>query len=94
MRLKGYPGNEVWAGALDFEDRDVKPALGLIHAHCVYWMELLTRFSNSWDHAIIVTDDVTGSENPMTVLQLVQMLVEHMEEHLDQIAAIKEFNRI
>jgi hypothetical protein len=36
----------------------------------------------------------TGSERPMTVLQIVQMLVGHMEEHMQQIEAIKEFNQV
>ena len=94
VRLDGFPGNEVWSGSLDFEDRDVGPALGLIVAHCTYLIELLTRFYNAWDRFVIVLDTATGSERPMTVLQIVQMLVEHMEEHMQQIEAIKEFNQV
>lgn len=94
MRLSDFPGNEVWSGALDFIDRDVGPALSLIRAHCFYLIELLSRFHNAWDHTIVVVDVATGSERSMTVLQIVQMLVEHMEEHLEQISVIREFNRI
>ena len=94
VRFEGYPGNEVWAGHLDFEDRDVGPAVNLITAHCHYLIELLTRFSNSWDHAIILIDVESGSERKMNILQIVQMLVEHLEEHMEQIEAIKAFNRL
>ena len=85
VRLDGFPGNEVWSASLDFEDRDVGPALSLIVAHCTYLIELLTRFYNAWDRFVIVLDTATDSERPMTVLQIVQMLVEHMEEHMQQI---------
>jgi hypothetical protein len=94
VRLEGFPGNEVWAGSLDFEERDAGPAMDLIAAHGTYMVELLTRFYNAWERKIVVVDEPTGSERPFTVLQIVQMLVEHLEEHLDQIAAIKDFNRI
>ena len=94
VRLEGFPGNEVWAGHLDFEDRDVGPAVDLILAHCHYLIELLTRFSNSWGQSIVLVDVQTSSERPMNILQIVQMLVEHLEEHLDQIEAIKAFNRV
>ena len=92
VRLDGFPGNEVWAGRLDFEDRDVGPAIALIRAHCAYLIELLTRFSNAWDRSILIVDMVSGSERSLNVLQIVQMLVEHLEEHLEQIEGIKEFN--
>jgi hypothetical protein len=94
VRYGGYPGNEVWAGHLDFEDRDVNPAIALIVAHCNYLFELLNRFSNSWNDSITLLDLETGTERTMNVLQIVEMLTEHMEEHIDQIEAIKEFNRI
>lgn len=94
VRFSGYPGNEVWAGHLDFEDRDVGPAINLILAHCNYLIELLTRFSGSWDHGIKIIDVQTGTERTMNILQIVQMLVEHLDEHMDQIEGIKEFNRI
>jgi hypothetical protein len=94
VRLDGFPGNEVWAGHLDFEDRDVGPAIDLILAHGHYLIELLTRFSNSWNQSIVLFDAQSDSERSMNILQIVQMLVEHMEEHLDQIEAIKAFNRV
>lgn len=94
VRMDGYPGNEAWAGLLDFEDRDVGPAVNLIKAHCNYLIELLTRFYNAWDRKVKVVDAATGSVLPMSVLQIVQMYVEHMEEHMEQIEAIREFNRL
>jgi hypothetical protein len=94
VRLEGFPGNEVWAGHLDFEDRDVGPAVDLILAHCHYLIELLTRFSNAWNQSILLVDTQTSSERSMNILQIVQMLVEHLDEHLDQIEAIKAFNRV
>jgi uncharacterized damage-inducible protein DinB len=66
----------------------------LIIAHCAYLIELLTRFTNSWDKSIVVVDVESGSEREMSVLQIVQMLVEHMEEHMAQIEDIREFNRV
>lgn len=93
-RFEGYPGNEVWAGRLDFEDRDVGPALRLIVAHCAYLIELLTRFGDSWDNTIVIVDVASGSERKMSVLQIVQMLVEHMEEHMAQIEEIRAFNQV
>ena len=94
VRFEGFPGNEVWSGHLDFEDRDVGPAINLIKAHCTYLIEILTRFSNSWDQAITIIDAQSGSERNLNILQIVQMLVEHLEEHMEQIEAIKEFNGI
>ena len=94
VRMEGYPGNERWAGALDFEDRNVAPAIKLIVAHCAYLMELLTRFANAWDKSIVVLDVASGTEREMSVLQIVQMLVEHMEEHMAQIEDIRAFNRV
>jgi hypothetical protein len=94
VRFGGYPGNEVWAGHLDFEDRDVNPAIDLIVAHCNYLVELLSRFSNSWNDSITLVDLDTDSEQTISVTQMVEMLTEHLEEHIGQIEAIKEFNRI
>ncbi len=93
-QFDGFPGNEVWAGRLDFEDRDVRPALDLIAAHCTYLIELLTRFHASWGHSILLVDAATGSERTMTILEIVQMLVEHLEEHMAQIEEIKAFNQL
>lgn len=92
--LEGYPGNEAWAGLLDFEDRDCRPALGLIRAHNVYLRELLARFHNAWERRIVLVDVQSGTERPMSVLQIVEMLVAHMEEHLEQIEAIRAYNGI
>jgi DinB superfamily len=94
VSMEGYPGNEAWGAYLDFENREVAPALALIAAHCDYLRELLTRFYNGWERYLIVIDRATGSKQEMTVLQIVEMLVEHLEEHLDQIQAIKDFNGI
>jgi hypothetical protein len=94
VRMEGYPGNERWAGALDFEDRDAAPALRLVIAHCAYLIELLIRFAGSWDRTIRVIDVESGTERELSVLQMVQMLVEHMEEHMEQIENIREFNRV
>jgi hypothetical protein len=94
VHLEGYPGNELWAGHLDFEDRDAGPAIGLIEAHCTYLLELLSHFTNSWNDSVTLIDKETNSERSMSVTQIVEMLVEHLEEHMDQIENIKEFNRL
>jgi hypothetical protein len=92
--LDHYPGNEVWAAALDFEDRDCQPALALVSAHLAYLVELLTRFYNGWNRNVVVVDRATGSERSMTVLEIAQMLVEHLDEHITQIQAIRAFNQL
>lgn len=94
VRPSRYPGDEAWAGALDFEDRDVAPALDLIKAHGAYLHELLSRFYNAWDHTIVIVDSLSGGERSLSVLQIVEMLVEHMDERLDQIEEIRSFNRV
>ena len=94
VNLGHYPGNESWAAALDFEDRDCQPALALISAHLAYLAELLTRFYNAWDRNVVIVDVLSGNEQSMTVLQIAQMLVEHLDEHLTQIGTIREYNQL
>jgi hypothetical protein len=94
VRFSGYPGNEVWAGHLDFEDRDVGPAIALILAHYDYMVELLSRFNLSWNDSITLLDMDTDTERSMCVTEIVEMLIEHLQEHIDQIEAIEAFNRV
>jgi hypothetical protein len=87
-----YPGNEAWAAELDYHCRPVGPALGLIKAHCAYQAELLNHFYGAWDREVVIHDAQGTHAQPISVRQVVDMLGEHMAEHVETIRAIRAAN--
>ena len=52
VRFEGFPGNEPWADALEFDKRLIGTALELITAHRRYLGELLEHFSSAWGRTV------------------------------------------
>ena len=89
VRFEGFPGNEAWAEALDFDQRAVKPALDLISAHRHYLAQLLNHFSDVWDRSIKLGNAEGKVVREMTVREMVKMLAEHTLEHVETIGQIR-----
>jgi uncharacterized damage-inducible protein DinB len=82
VRFEGFPGNEAWAQAQDFDQREIGPALDLIGAHRRYLAELLRHFPNHWDRGVKFANAEGETVGEMTVREMVKMLAEHMLEHV------------
>lgn len=85
IRFEGFPGNEAWATALDFDRRETGPALNLIRAHRHYLAELLRHFSDVWDRSVRLANAEGEVVQEMSVRQMVKMLADHMVEHSETI---------
>ena len=89
VRFEGFPGNEAWAQALDFEQREILPAIDLIGAHRRYLAQLLEHFSGAWDRSVKFANAEGEIVGEMTVGEMVKMLTEHMLEHVETIEKAK-----
>lgn len=84
-----FPGNEPWAKALRCDQRPIEPALGLILAHWRYLAEVLGSLPDNWEHQVVYMDGEGVEQGRGTARGIVEMLSEHMEEHLTTIRRIK-----
>ena len=85
VRFEGFPGNEAWAQALDIGQREIGPAIDLIGAHRRYLAEVVTHFSDLVDRSVKFANAEGKIVGEMTVREMVNMLAEHMLEHVDTI---------
>ena len=88
VRFEGFPGNEAWAQGLAFEQREIGPAINLMTAHRQYIAHLLTHFPDVWEQSVKFGDAKGDIVGEMTVRGMVKMLIEHMLEHVEAVAAI------
>jgi len=90
IRFEGFPGNDAWANAMAFDKRDIANSVALIKAHRQVMAELAHYFVDAWDSRYIVIVDEQGQEvQKVTVGQIVNMVTEHLLEHVDAIEDIK-----
>jgi hypothetical protein len=94
VRFEGFPGNEAWADALAFDRRSVKTSLALIRAHRQVMAELAERFADSWEQYVIIVDSDGKELQKVSAGQIINMLGEHMEEHIAKIEEIKNMHGI
>jgi hypothetical protein len=87
-----FPGNEVWSTGLDTHQRSTRTALALIHAHRLYMADLLTHFADRWDNTVVIQDARGENAQPLSVRQMVDMLGEHLREHVTSILTIRAVN--
>jgi hypothetical protein len=92
VRFEGFPGNEAWAAALDYQNRKTKSAQDLIGAHRRYLAQLLAHFIDDWEGFVKITNAEGQTVAEMTVSAMVKMLTEHLLEHVEIIAKTKESN--
>ncbi len=90
VRFEGFPGNEAWAAALDYQNREVESALDLIGAHRRYLAQLLEHFPDAWGRSVKFTNAEGKTVGEMTVCEMVKMLTEHMVEHVEIIEKAKD----
>lgn len=88
IRFEGFPGNEAWADALDFDRREIGTAIDLIRAHRKYLAQLLKHFSGAWDRSVRLANAEGEIVQEMSVREMVEMLTDHMLEHVGQIEEI------
>lgn len=85
VRFEEFPGNEPWASALDFGAREIGPALDLITAHRRYLAEMLGHFPDAWDRSVRLADGAGEVRREISVREMVQMLTDHLLEHVETI---------
>ena len=89
IRFEGFPGNEAWADALHFGERDIAFALQLIMAHRQYSTDLL-RHLDAWENSVKMVDAEGEVRREISVREMVEMLTDHMSTHVTTIQAICE----
>jgi hypothetical protein len=82
--------NEKWANALAFDKRPIRAAIALIKSHRHVIAELAICFQEKWDNN--VTFNIPNQKDPgkVTVGEIIQMLADHLTEHITTIEAIKQ----
>ncbi len=88
VRFEGFPGNEAWAEALHFDRREIGAAADLIGAHRRYLARLLEHFADAWDRLLRLANAEGEVMREMSVREMVQMLTDHLQEHVERIAQI------
>ncbi|MFN2304848.1 MAG: DinB family protein [Anaerolineales bacterium] len=83
-----FPGNNAWADQLKFDQRPVTPALKLIDAQRVFLAEMLEHFPDRWDNKIDFYDKDGKQVGSNTIEEMITMLTEHMQEHVETIEKI------
>ena len=86
--LGGFPGNEAWADALDFDKRPIGTAVALVVSHHRFMAEAASFFPDRWERYVTIPNP-DGKEVEITVGQIIQMIGEHLAEHVATIDAIK-----
>ena len=89
-----FPGNEAWAAGMDNHRRGTHAALGLIHAHRVYLAELVDHFDGAWDCTVVIRGAQETKGQPLSVRQMVDILGDHMREHVVSIRSIRAANGV
>jgi len=90
VRFEGFPGNESWADALEYDKRPLKSSLALIKAHRQVMAGLAERFADSWEQYVIIVDSDGKELQKVSAGQIIHMLSEHMDEHIATIVSIKK----
>jgi hypothetical protein len=85
-QLDWYPGNETWAGALDYAGRPIEAAVALFRAQRLYTAHLLQRMGQRWEQCVLV-----GGQ-PMRVVDIACLLTVHAAEHVAEIGRIRELS--
>jgi hypothetical protein len=83
-----FPGNEAWADGLGFGQRPISHALPLIHAQRAYFAELVNTFPERWENKVVFYNETGEKLAESTVREMLVMLTEHMQEHIDTLQRI------
>ena len=83
-----FPGNQPWGKALAWHTRPIEPARDLMVAHRAYLADLLTSLPDLWENTVYFKDETGKELAEQNVIQMVEMLTEHMAEHTRMIENI------
>ena len=83
-QLDWYPGNEEWAGALNYAGRPIEAAAALFRAQRLYTAHLLEHLGPRWEQCVLV-----GGQT-MRVVDIACLLTAHAAEHVAEICRIRE----
>jgi hypothetical protein len=89
LKLPEFPGNEPWADALGFDKRPINTSLTLLKAHRAVIAELATDFPEAWNNYVAYPDAQGKMTQSINVGRIIQMLTDHMAEHIATIESIK-----
>ena len=88
----GFPGNEVWADQLAFDQRPVTHALALMRAQSKFVAELVSRFPDRWGNQVGYYNEAGEKQVDQSVENILAMLTEHRREHTAMIKNILAAN--
>ena len=88
VRFGSYPGNEVWVESLDYDKRPVTAALKLMHAHRAFLAELIGHFPDRWENTAEFLNVEGEKIAERSIREMVTMLTDHMQEHVNTIETI------
>jgi hypothetical protein len=89
-----FPGNQNWADQLKFDQRAIQPALNLIYAQRSFMVEMLEHFPDRWDNKVNFYDKDGKQVGSNSVKEMILMLTEHMQEHIEMVEKILEIHQV
>ena len=89
-----FPGNEIWAKRIAFDQRPIANALSLMHAQRAYFAELIALFPERWDNSLKFLDQSGKKLGDSTVKKMVIMLTDHMLEHVQMLENILKVHKV
>jgi hypothetical protein len=88
VRFEGFPGNQAWADGLHFERRAIQTQLVLILAQRQAAAALVEHFADAWDCTMQIADSEGKVVASLSVMDILIMLTDHMNEHMQTIREI------
>jgi hypothetical protein len=83
-QLEWYPGNEAWAGTMDYAGRPIEAAAALFRAQRLYAAHLLEHLDPRWEQCVLVDGE------SMKVVDIACLLTWHAAQHIAEIGRIRE----
>jgi hypothetical protein len=90
----GFPGNEVWAAQLTFDQRPVTHALALMRTQSKFVAELVSHFPDRWGNLVGYYNEAGEKQVDQSVENMLAMLTEHRREHIAMIENILTANQL
>lgn len=85
---------DEWVKRWAYAKRPLGPSLALLRANAWNLAELLRKVPDAWDHFGRVTWPGEEEESHMTVREIVEMYLRHMDQHIEEIKAIRAAHQI
>ncbi len=85
---------DEWVECWAYDKRPLGPSLALYRANTWNLAEFLRNIPGAWDHFGRVTWPGERKETSMTVREIVEMYLRHMDGHVEEIQAIRVLHQI